>query len=94
MKSGFLKLLIGLTVFVSSANSFTSQEEEVTLVCVKKHNASNTCHYNFTISGVNYRFVDMGCKAKRDDVLKRAQKGELGLAKDWKIVCPGSTKPS
>ena len=92
MKSGFLKLLIGLTVFVLSASSFTFQEEEVTLVCVKKQ--SNSCHYNFTIGGINYRYVDMGCKAKRDDILKKAQKGELGLAKDWKIVCPEVKKPN
>lgn len=63
------------------------------LACMKKHNASNSCHYNFTINGINYRYIDSGCKIKRDEILKRAKEGKLGLAKDWKVVCDKISKP-
>lgn len=66
----------------------TNKKEEVELVCVKRHSTTNTCHYNFRIGGANYRFLDIGCKGKKDDIVKKASEGELGLAKDWKIVCP------
>ena len=86
MKATFFKILMVSVIFWSGASSF-KVEETVSLACVKKHNASNSCHYNFTIEGVNYRYIDFGCKGKRDVILKKAQEGKLGLAKDWKIVC-------
>jgi len=92
MKAIFFKLVLVGTLFVSSANTFKAVEE-IDLACVRKHNASNSCHYNFTIGGINYRYVDLGCKASRESILKKAKEGKLGLAKDWKIVCP-SKKPS
>jgi hypothetical protein len=61
--------------------------EEVELTCVKKQMATQTCHYNFTINGMRYRFIDNGCKGKKDDILKKAKEGKLALAKDWKIEC-------
>lgn len=93
MKSSFFKLLLVFTIFLSGANTF-KQQEEVSLACMKKHNATNTCHYNFTIDGVNYRYIDTGCKIKRDEILKKAKEGKLGLAKDWKVVCTNTNKPS
>jgi hypothetical protein len=80
-------LLIVLAALLLTSFSKT-KKEEVELVCVKRHSTSNTCHYNFRIAGANYRFLDVGCKRKKDEVLKKASEGELGLAKDWKIVCP------
>ena len=70
-------------------------QEEVELVCVKKHNASQTCHYNFQINGINYRYLDNGCKGKRDSILKKAKEGKLALAKDWKVDChPKKSAPN
>jgi hypothetical protein len=80
-------LLIVLIALVLSGFSNT-KKDEVELVCIKRHSTSNTCHYNFRIAGANYRFLDVGCKGKKDDILKKANEGELGLAKEWKIVCP------
>jgi hypothetical protein len=64
------------------------QEDEIELVCVKKHNASNVCHYNFKIGGVKYNYLDVGCRGRKEEVLKKAKNGKLGLAKDWKLECP------
>lgn len=89
MKSYFLILVLA---FVMS--SFVKQEE-VELVCVKRHSTSNTCHYNFRIGGINYRYIDAGCKGKKDEIVRKAQDGKLGLAKEWKIACPEpKVKPS
>jgi len=62
-------------------------EDEVELTCVKKQMSTQTCHYNFTINGIRYRFIDNGCKAKKEDIIKKAKAGKLALAKDWKIDC-------
>ena len=65
--------------------------EEVELVCLKTHKASNTCYYNFKINGMKYHYVDAGCKMskkKKDEVIGKAKDGKLGLARDWKISCP------
>lgn len=71
---------------------FTSpvQTDNVELSCVKNHKASNTCHFNFKIDGMKYRFVDMGCKYGRnkEEAIKKAKEGTLALAKDWKLECP------
>jgi hypothetical protein len=65
-----------------------SGEQEIELVCMRKHNASNVCHYNFKVEGEKYRFLDIKCKNTREDILKKAKEGKLALAKDWKIDCP------
>lgn len=61
--------------------------QEVKLVCVKRQHATHTCHYNFTVDGEPYRYIDNRCKAKKEDIIKKAEAGKLALAKDWKIEC-------
>jgi hypothetical protein len=87
MKIAFKSILIA---FVALTAFSSPQGENVEFSCLKKHKASNTCHFNFVIDGARYRFVDMGCKyeKKKDDVIKKAKEGNLALAKDWKIECP------
>jgi hypothetical protein len=71
--------------------SFTvDQTEKIEFSCVKTHKATNTCHFNFTVDGVKYRYIDMGCKYNRNvqEVLKKVKDGSLALAKDWIIDCP------
>jgi hypothetical protein len=85
MKKATLTILVAL--MLTSFTKTVKYREEVELVCVRRHSTSNTCHYNFKIAGANYRFIDVGCKGKKDVIVKKANEGELGLAKDWKIVC-------
>jgi hypothetical protein len=82
---------IAFTFIVSTAST-TLPNEEVELVCTRKHSASNTCYYNFKINGINYRFTDVGCKGKKDELVKKAQQGKLGLARDWKVECYADKK--
>lgn len=84
----FITLLV-LSAFILSAHGKRNlRPEEVELVCTKRHSTSNTCHYNFKINGINYRYLDIGCKGKKDEIIKDAKEGKLGLAKEWKIPCP------
>ncbi|MFZ2905651.1 MAG: hypothetical protein WAZ98_05560 [Cyclobacteriaceae bacterium] len=85
MKSAASIVLVAL---VLTAFTKSVKQEEVELVCTKRHSTSNTCHYNFKINGINYRFMDVGCKGKKDEIIKKAKEGKLGLAKEWKIPCP------
>lgn len=64
-------------------------QADVQLTCFRAHKATNQCHFNFTIDGARYRYVDIGCKylKKQDEVLKKAKDGTLALARDWKIEC-------
>lgn len=66
------------------------QGENIEFSCFKMHKASNTCHFNFTVDGAKFRYVDMGCKysKKVDEVIKKVKEGTLALARDWKIDCP------
>ena len=79
-----LVALIALTAFSSP------RQDGVDFSCIKKHKASNTCHFNFKVDGAKYRYVDIGCKfsSKRDEVIKKAKEGTIALSKDWKIECP------
>jgi hypothetical protein len=73
--------------------SFTNrQESSVEFICMKSHKATNTCHFNFTVDGAKYRYLDKGCKYSRktDELVKKVKEGSLALAKDWKIECPQS----
>jgi len=63
-------------------------QEIITLECIKRHHASNTCHYNFLVNGIQHRYIDNGCKGKKNDIVKKVQVGKLALAKEWKIECP------
>ena len=83
-----LFILAVVSAFVLSAHGKKNfKQEEVELICTKKHSTSNSCHYNFRIGGMNYSFIDVGCKGKKDSILKKAKEGKLGLAKEWKIQC-------
>jgi hypothetical protein len=84
INKSLLLALLALTAFSPR------QGDGVDFSCVKKHKATNTCHFNFVIDGAKYRFVDMGCRyeKKKDEVIKKAKDGNLALAKDWKIDCP------
>lgn len=89
MKIPLSYLIIAL---ISLSALSAKQQEDVEFSCVKKNKASNTCHFNFVVSGAKYRFVDLGCKyeKKREEVIKKAKEGALALAKDWKIDCPAA----
>lgn len=77
-----------ISFLFSGFSSVRMLRDDVELVCVKTHKASNTCHYNFRIAGLNYSYLDNGCKGKRETILKKANHGKLALAKEWKIPCP------
>jgi hypothetical protein len=85
-----LKFRLIFLAFVALTAFSAPRQDGVDFSCIKKHKASNTCHFNFIIDGAKYRFVDMGCKweKKKDEVIKKAKEGSLALAKDWKIDCP------
>ena len=85
MKSAILIVFVAL-ILTSFSNS--PRQEEIELSCTKRHSTSNTCHYNFKVNGINYRYMDIGCKGKKEDIIKKAKEGKLGLAKEWKIPCP------
>ncbi|MBX2945762.1 MAG: hypothetical protein KF725_08000 [Cyclobacteriaceae bacterium] len=76
-----------IILFLLSGFTVSSVEDEVELTCVKKQMSTQTCHYNFTINGIRYHFIDNGCKTKKEDIIKKAKIGKLALAKDWKIEC-------
>ncbi|MBX2965850.1 MAG: hypothetical protein KF845_06870 [Cyclobacteriaceae bacterium] len=83
--------IASVCVLVLTASAPRTQEE-VELTCVKKQMSTQTCHYNFTIDGIRYRFIDNGCKQKKENVIKKAKAGKLALAKDWKIECEAKKK--
>jgi hypothetical protein len=81
------KLVMVLTVFFITGFTLR-QESNIEFVCMRKHSASNTCHYNFTVDGGNFRYVDIGCKQKKkEEVIEKVKKGDLALAKEWKLPC-------
>ena len=84
MKSFLIRLLFLLALFTGASFRQTS---DVEFVCMKKQMAANQCHYNFKVDGGKYRFVDIGCRWKKEDVLSQAKDGTLALARDWKIEC-------
>lgn len=70
--------------------SFSSRQGgDIRFVCLKTHKATNTCHFNFTVDGAKYRYLDIGCKysRKKDELIQKVKEGSLALAKDWKIEC-------
>ena len=86
---GFIAVLV-CTGFLPATN-----QADVQLTCFRAHKATNTCHFNFTIDGARYRYVDIGCKysKKHDEVIKKAKEGTLALARDWKIDCGTKKEP-
>ncbi len=91
MRSPFFKLL-----FIVACLSFSGFAkltfEDAELICMRTQKSSNTCFYNFKMGGIPYHFKDVGCKRKKDEVVKAVNAGELALMKDWKIVCPEEKK--
>ena len=90
----FLIPVVLVLSFGFTSSSFKTHEkmDHVEFVCMKKHMATKTCHYNFFVDGAKYRYVDIGCKFNKttDKLLEKASAGEIALAKDWKIACPES----
>lgn len=85
-RQGMWLLAIGFLVLTG----YKDREDRVEFVCLKTHKASNTCHWNFTVDGGQFRYEDLGCKynKKRDKLFEKVKVGEIILAKDWKIGCP------
>lgn len=75
-------ILVAVTLGVS-----TTPDSKLELVCVKNSKAKNTCYYNFTIDGVHYQYMDIGCKYTREKVLQKVEQGTIALGKDWKVPC-------
>jgi len=88
-------LVIPIVLFVSTSFLPGSDQADVQLTCFRAQKATNTCHFNFTIDGARYRYVDIGCKysKKHDEVIKKAKEGTLALARDWKIECGTKKEP-
>jgi hypothetical protein len=72
------------------SSSTVQQDETIEFICMRTQKAANACHYNFTVEGAKYRYVDVGCKfsKKQKEVIDKVKAGSLGLSKDWKIECP------
>jgi hypothetical protein len=85
-----LKASIIFFVVILSSGFRSDQGENVEFSCMKMLKSTNTCHFNFTVDGAKYRYVDIGCKfsKKRDEAIKKVKEGSLALSKDWKIECP------
>ena len=51
----------------------SDQGENVEFSCMKMQKSTNTCHFNFTVDGAKYRYVDIGCKfsKKKDEAIKK-----------------------
>jgi hypothetical protein len=75
-------------------SGFSTRQSNAEFVCQKILKAKNECHYNFLVDGGKFRYVDIGCKRKKEDVLEKVKAGEIPLAKDWKIECPMPKKES
>ncbi|MCK6618485.1 MAG: hypothetical protein L6Q51_12665 [Cyclobacteriaceae bacterium] len=86
MKFLIANVLIAV-VFLGSPGMKSRVEDEVELVCMRKQHSTKTCHYNFMINGIPYRYVDNGCKETKEALIKKAKEGRLALAKDWKVDC-------
>jgi hypothetical protein len=86
-----MKILTALLFLVLILFSgFTpSQGDNVELVCVKTHRASNTCYFNFRVDGGKYSYTDSGCRKmkRKEEIIKKVKEGKLALSKDWKIEC-------
>lgn len=77
-----------VVVFALSGFSIRHRQSTTEFVCQKVLKAKNECHYNFLVEGAKFRYVDIGCRRKKEDVIKKVMDGEIPLAKDWKIECP------
>jgi len=78
--------------FIIVLPGFISGQDEIEFVCMKNHKSTNMCYYNFKVNGIPHHFRDVGCKRKKDEVVKEVGEGTLGLSKEWKIPCPEAKK--
>lgn len=81
-------LSLSLMALVFALSGFSVRQSTTEFVCQKVLKAKNECHYNFLVEGAKFRYVDIGCRRKKEDVIKKVMDGEIPLAKDWKIECP------
>ncbi|QOI97576.1 MAG: hypothetical protein HRU69_08775 [Flammeovirgaceae bacterium] len=86
MKFFIVKVLVAVA-FLASLGMKSRVEDEVELVCMRKQHSTKTCHYNFIINGMPYRYVDNGCKETKEALVKKAKEGKLALAREWKVDC-------
>ncbi|MCU0356860.1 MAG: hypothetical protein MUE95_04715 [Cyclobacteriaceae bacterium] len=81
-----------IIVLIGLLTGMKPVQMEVKLECVKRQHATRSCHYNFLVDGIPHHYVDHGCKSKREDIIRKAETGKLGLHKDWKIDCKPTPK--
>lgn len=82
-----MKLFLILVAVAFSFSAKTVSDKRPELVCVKNSKSKNTCYYNFRIDGVEYQFMDIGCRYSRDKVLEKVEQGTIALGRDWKVPC-------
>jgi len=82
-----MKYFLILFVAAFSLSAKTESYKRPELVCVKNSKSKNTCYYNFKIDGVEYQYIDIGCRYTREQVLEKIEDGKIALAKDWKVPC-------
>ena len=82
------QLIFVCILLFSFTDSYKIRQENVEFVCSKNLKAKNECHYNFLVDGGKFRYVDIGCRRKKEDVIEKVKAGEIPLAKDWKLECP------
>lgn len=89
-----MKILTSILCISFGLLSFIEQQDEsIQFVCKRKIMSTNRCHYNFKVNGGKFRYVDIGCRFKKQaEVIEKVKTGELALAKDWEIECGGQEK--
>jgi hypothetical protein len=73
--------------------SFTAeQDEHIQFICKRKQTSTNRCHYNFKVDGAKFRYIDIGCKIKKQsELIEKVKSGDIALARDWEIECGGES---
>lgn len=78
-------LILVAVAFLFSARAIPDKRPE--LVCIKNSKSRNTCYYNFKMDGVEYNYMDVGCKYTRAQLLEKVEDGKVALAREWKVPC-------
>lgn len=60
---------------------------KVELCCIKKHTATNICHYNIKIDDKKYRLIDPGCDTKKEKLKEMALDKDIFFEEGWIIEC-------
>lgn len=79
-----MRLIAFVLICYSSA---LAPADQIELVCLKKQKATNTCHYNFKVNGIDHNFEDAGCRYSKDKVVQKVEEGTIALAREWKVPC-------